>query len=895
MLRTRKKLIIYYLSSLFISFLSGCKTNEPTDAYEKKETWEETVVASREKAIELSKAINKQPDQELITSESWYSIGPFKAENRLSAHWTSSIPEDKPADFTKKYTKNNLGWSIRPDLKDATLNKLEGKNCSYYFSKNIYVKRDCIAWFKIISGDGCKIYVDGKNKLDRNYDRLYSAGTDSVKVYLKKGKQNILIKVANDDNADFAFNFEILPLNPQEEFLENAQAYVWEKIQKDFNRSFNYTIDFLNGSISSIKNPQDKHQMNWVLEGDNKQFDSQDKMENWGMGYYFINGQKYTWDKPSSFTSIKQGIEVIYNTGDMAVTVTRQFDQEGNLEESFKFKNISRGKLNISETSIYTPFNDNYPNSETCETSRCNTHIWAGLNSTYVNAVRMGGFAPHLGLILNKGSIESYSVNNKEIKYNQGRGTIVLNTGQYSIDPNKEQVVGWKLFWHKGWDDFYAKSKNLSNSFVKVSVKDFTIEKNEPAIVEFELPNGAKDIECFINNTPTKFIEENKKVKIQQVMNQLGDQTISIRYNKNQETFAKLHVVSSIDNIIQKRVEFIANKQQFNKPGDDLDGAYLVYDNETNSIIEGKGIINNANEGRERLGMGVLIAKYLQRHKNPRLHESLMRYHNFVSTKLQDSSYYVYDGVNVPFERPYNFPWVAQLHLEVYKCTNNKKHLLQYFNTLNKFYTLYGYKFYAIGINMFDGIKTLEKAGLNKEKEILLSHMKKMGESIIKISTKYPAHEVTYEQSIVSPAVTYLCELYLLTKDERYLSEAKKQLVLLEAFGGDQPDFHLNQIAIRHWDGYWFGKRHQGGDTFPHYWSTLSGLSYYRYYQATGDQTYLQKAKTIMRNNLCLFTEDGRGSAAYLYPKKLDDIPGQFYDPWANDQDWALVHYLMIF
>jgi len=29
---------------------------------------------------------------------------------------------------------------------------------------------------------------------------------------------------------------------------------------------------------------------------------------------------------------------------------------------------------------------------------------------------------------------------------------------------------------------------------------------------------------------------------------------------------------------------------------------------------------------------------------------------------------------------------------------------------------------------------------------------------------------------------------------------------LLEAFAGQQPDSRLNEISIRHWDDYWFGK-----------------------------------------------------------------------------------------
>ena len=35
----------------------------------------------------------------------------------------------------------------------------------------------------------------------------------------------------------------------------------------------------------------------------------------------------------------------------------------------------------------------------------------------------------------------------------------------------------------------------------------------------------------------------------------------------------------------------------------------------------------------------------------------------------------------------------------------------------------------------------------------------------------------------------------------------KGRIKVLELFNGMQPDYHLYEAAIRHWDGYWFGKK----------------------------------------------------------------------------------------
>ena len=64
---------------------------------------------------------------------------------------------------------------------------------------------------------------------------------------------------------------------------------------------------------------------------------------------------------------------------------------------------------------------------------------------------------------------------------------------------------------------------------------------------------------------------------------------------------------------------------------------------------------------------------------------------------------------------------------------------------------------------------------------------------------------------------------HLITGEQKYLKAGKRQIEVLELFNGIQPDYHLYETSIRHWDGYWFGKRKMFGDTFPHYWSALTG------------------------------------------------------------------------
>ena len=130
----------------------------------------------------------------------------------------------------------------------------------------------------------------------------------------------------------------------------------------------------------------------------------------------------------------------------------------------------------------------------------------------------------------------------------------------------------------------------------------------------------------------------------------------------------------------------------------------------------------------------------------------------------------------------------------------------------------------------------------------------------------------------------------------------KKHAAILKRFNGDQSDHKWNCLPIRYWDGYWFGRRTLYDETL-HYWSSLSAYAFSLHTQVTGDNALRMQVKKILRNLLRLFFPDGTASCAYLHPYSVtmlnpDDSEiaparrGEFFDPWANDQDFALYYIL---
>jgi hypothetical protein len=295
--------------------------------------------------------------------------------------------------------------------------------------------------------------------------------------------------------------------------------------------------------------------------------------------------------------------------------------------------------------------------------------------------------------------------------------------------------------------------------------------------------------------------------------------------------------------------------------------------------------------------MGVLGARYLPHCPDPAfkttLRASLGRYWDFVQRELQDERGKVYDAIGRSGEpRFYNYPWVAQLHLALYRATGQPVYLRRLVETCRAYYANGGERFYAIGLPIWEGLRVLERAGWKSEYEEMLAAFRKHADTILRVGTAYPKHEVNFEQSIVGPAAQILLEVHLATRRPVYLAGALQQLRLLELFNGRQPDHRLHEVALRHWDAYWFGQSRLYGDTLPHYWSTITGTVFARYALAAGDPSYARRAEDVFRNTFSLFAPDGRASCAYVYPLTINGQRGRFADAWANDQDWALVAWL---
>lgn len=658
------------------------------------------------------------------------------------------------------------------------------------------------------------------------------------------------------------------------------------------NKFFKISVSPENGTVTSMVLKNDPHEMNWCSG-----------ISGWGEIRFFDelpfadeNGvQKVVGEKVLPFVSFSEegGIcRSVYEDWNVRVTVERGFDSNGFFNEKYTVQNVRDADLFLEQgdLSIAVPFNDMYTYADDCMVHRCNTHLWCAGNTSYVSAVKMGVSEHNLGLVLTEGAFASYSLCNAD-KYSR-RGVFLLDCEHLELLPGEEYVWNFKLFPFKARAEFEQTVKKYRNT-VMIKAEKHTVFVGEPIRCKIETAFKPEKISVFLDGKAVPVTEKNGEYYIETVPQQFGDMRLTVNTDAN-HTFAEFYASEAPEILIEKRLRFIAEKQQYKRRDSALYGAFLPYDNKNKYLIF-SSLTRDHNACRERVGMALLMCRYLQSHKDAALLESLNDYVAFTLREFFDSETgEVFDGIgkNKKYTRLYNIPWMVSFFTEMYNLTGNTEYLNYSFKGLDFYYANGGYKFYPNAFSMLLTYNALKKAGMNTECDKVKEHFKKHADSIAEKGLSYPRHEVNYEQTIVTPAVTILSEFALISGDDFYLKEAEKHINLLKRFNGHQPSCHLNETPIRYWDDFWFGSARMQGDTFPHYWSCLTARAYLDYYNAGGGKEYLAAADECIRNCFCLFTENGEGSCAYVYPYKVNGRKGAFYDDWANDQDFALYFYM---
>ena len=630
------------------------------------------------------------------------------------------------------------------------------------------------------------------------------------------------------------------------------------------NRLFDVTVDRDTGYLSSIRRVDDPFEMNWCASDGC-----------WGK----LHGRKFELVS----CSVDEKCAVCeYSDGKLSACVKRTFLDNDNFAEQWEIRNLTDTVIFINRDNfgVELPFNDRYTNADECMIHHCHAHIWCGHHITWVNALKMGDSECNLGLVLTAGAMDCYS--QLGCKSNH-RGVFVFHPESVMLNAGASYIFSWELFGHTGTEDFMQQLSAYPH-MIDVSASHYTLFMGESADISIKCA-GVPEVFCGEQRLDVQ--EREGIYHALFVPCTAGEYRLKVRVGAV-ATWADLMVKIPFAELLEKRVKFIVRNQQCMDPQSPLYGAFLVYDNEYDSMYF--DFFNpDHNACRERLNIAFLLIKYLQIREDAEVRAAVERFIPFVFREFFEAETgEVFNTIGKKRDqlRLYNAPGVMLLFAELYYLTKDEAYLNHILKLAENYYGIGGKKCYANGLAIKKVMKAFSMAGRMQDGERMMEYFHSHVDNIIGNGTSYPKHEVNYEQTIVTPAVTHISEMGQLCENkEDYIREANKHIRCLERFNGHQPSFHLYEISLRYWDGFWFGKRKTFGDTLPHHLSCLTARSYVAYSQLTGDRSWLARAEECLRNCMCLVGDDARGASAYLYPYMLDDRRGEYYDPWSNDQD----------
>jgi hypothetical protein len=583
-----------------------------------------------------------------------------------------------------------------------------------------------------------------------------------------------------------------------------------------------------------------------------------DSTRYWGKGFVITDRGSHRWDAPVSQRWRSSGIDLLYQLGPLELRVGRRFGERWT--ETYEVRNVSDEPVAIGSLGISTPWRDLYSSSRESLAEAVHAHVWTGGADSWVWAVPMDGSGPGLGLQLTEGELWAYSVESREAtSSSNARGHLYLQVtdrarapeamgGQplLALAPGESYRWTWQLAWHDSLADFHASRQPL------LEAPSLVAEVGESLVVR--LADGVSG--------PTSVMADKAGTQYVEATDGKVRSRIQVLFHQ------------PLRELVEARVRFVLDRQRPVERGDSRRFSFLPYDNETGLTVL-SGAWHDWSDGRERIGTALLLQEARDRGWGDRaeLDEALAGYQQFVDEFLVDADGTVADdSLRLTRTRLYNFPWFARFFLG----QGSPERAVQ---ILDRYYELGGDHFLAFDLGPL-------LLSLSEHSPRMLEHLERHARTFVEYGDELPAHEVNYEQSMVAPLLELLLAAHQAGFVERV--ELERRLPWLTAFAADQPDVRLRHIAIRHWDGYWFGLLRLWGDVFPHYWSVLSAAVYLSW--PFEDLSELGHA--ILRANLVNFGPDGSATCAFVYPSAVNGRPAHLADPLANDQDWALVYAL---
>ena len=420
--------------------------------------------------------------------------------------------------------------------------------------------------------------------------------------------------------------------------------------------------------------------------------------------------------------------------------------------------------------------------------------------------------------ILAEGELVDYSIEydaSRIENVSHWRGVFLLHPADSVIPSGKEIVFRFQWYFSEKRPD----QELIPGQQLFVKANHYTVEVNTPLNVYFESAEQWGSAEIEVDGKLIPYEKNGLTATFSHSFSATGEREIRIRAG-NYKTLIRINVIESANLILNKRVKFLVEKQQYNRSGSSLDGAFLIYDKETEKQFYDSSFFDS-NAARERIGMGCVIALALQKKSDSLLKAALIKYRAFLEREIVCTDGTVYnDAGHGEMNRAYNYPWIADFYLEYGKALHEPSCFIFAAKVMLAYYKMIeptGQE--SPCIEDFRIFKALEENGEVILADELRSAALHHANGILAKGDAMYSEEVSYTQVQFSMKIISLCQAWQFTEEQKYLDAIPLFLKKAFAFSAEQPDFHCFGQGVRYWDLYWFGKSKSYGDTMPQWLS----------------------------------------------------------------------------
>ncbi|MFI6740356.1 hypothetical protein ACIBI9_46165 [Nonomuraea sp. NPDC050451] len=606
----------------------------------------------------------------------------------------------------------------------------------------------------------------------------------------------------------------------------------------------------------------------------------------WGSGFVITPERSGRWASPVDLDWRVDGVTARHRPlAGLGLEVTRRA-AGGHFTETYTWTNTGDHEIAITGLAVNTPIRDLYDGATTSLARSCHAHLFTGGAWSWLLAEPMSGTAPLLGVIVREGSLWAYSVESRNRHTSSdARGHLLVHPTDHARNPDAfggqpvltlAPAESYTLTWEIAWYD--SREAFLDGTDAPARLPTLTAPVGDALRVE--LADGVKLV-------PGDGVTDDRVVASRH-----GVTYIDLERDGRRSRTGVAFLAPTRD-LVEARVKRILRDHRPDERPEPDRYAFVPVDTRT-GLRQTENAWPDWGHGGERIGMAVLLQQARLRGwgDQPAIDDALRGFAGFARRRLVRP-----DGSVGRTARPgteplrlYNTPWLAHFFQTQFDLYGDAADLDFAASLLEASYALGVSDHLSIGhaeaiaavAAALAGEGDLERAA--SLRKALIGHARRFAD----LGTDLPAHEVTYEQSMVAPLVSLLAIAYTLQPDDSFLAALRTAVRWLRAFGGPQPHVRLRDIGIRHWDGYWFGIDRQWGDTFPHYWSVLTAVALRQLPDELANEETRRTADAVFAANLVDFTTEGNATCAFIMPSCVDGRPAHRADPLANDQDWAL-------